>query len=93
MYSLTWPETKKAPIRNVMMNHILNLARSPRSAANTPSWQVTELRTKMVVLKAANGTFSSCCVWSAPDLGIHRSQGEIHREQCGEEHQLAKRAR
>ena len=30
----------------------------PRSAANTPSWQVSEDSTRIVVLTAANGTLS-----------------------------------
>ena len=31
----------------------------PRSAAKTPSWQVTDDSTRIVVLTAANGTLSS----------------------------------
>ncbi len=41
----------------------------PRSAANTPSWQVTEDSTRIVVLTVANGTFSSA-VFSAHSSGL-----------------------
>src|SRR4051794_4773817 len=36
----------------------------PRSAANTPSWQVTEESTRTVVLTEANGTFSFSVFWA-----------------------------
>ena len=39
-----------------MMNHLRIVLTSPRSAPNTPNWQVTELNTRMVVLTAAKGT-------------------------------------
>ena len=32
---------------------------SPRSAANTPNWQVNEEATRMIVTTSAYGTFSS----------------------------------
>ena len=41
----------------------------PRSAANTPSWQVTDDSTRIVVLTAANGTLS-CAVFSAHSSGL-----------------------
>ena len=41
------------------MNQNLSLSLSPRSAANTPSCAVTELKTKIVVLAAENGILSS----------------------------------
>ena len=41
----------------------------PRSAAKTPSWQVTEDSTRIVVLTVANGTFSSA-VLSAHSSGL-----------------------
>ena len=43
-----------------MMNQRRSRTTSPRSAANTPSWQVTLESTRMVVLTLANGMFSSC---------------------------------
>ncbi len=36
----------------------------PRSAANTPSWQVSDDSTRIVVLTDANGTFSSAVFWA-----------------------------
>ena len=36
----------------------------PRSAAKTPSWQVSEDSTRTVVLTAANGTSSSAVFWA-----------------------------
>src|SRR5438309_2975910 len=49
-----------------MMNVITNQRRSfftsPRSAAKTPSWQVSEESTRIVVLTDANGTFK-CWFW------------------------------
>ena len=36
----------------------------PRSAANTPIWQVSDDSTRIVVLTAANGTLSSSVFWS-----------------------------
>jgi hypothetical protein len=39
----------------------------PRSAAKTPSWQVTDDSTRIVVLTAAKGTLSSSV------LCVHRS--------------------
>ena len=60
----------------------------PRSAAKTPSWQVSEDSTRIVVLTVANGTlsFSVSC---GPQLGAHRADREVGREQGREEHQLA----
>ncbi len=49
---------KKVPIKNVMTNQRRSPLTSPRSAANTPSWQVTEDRTRTVVLTLAKGTLS-----------------------------------
>ena len=60
---------KIEPMTKVIANQNRNLSRSPRSAANTPIWQVTELSTRIVVLAAANGTFSSC-VSSAQISGL-----------------------
>jgi hypothetical protein len=42
-----------------MTNHFRKPFTSPRSAAKTPSWQVTDESTKIVVLKEANGMFRS----------------------------------
>ena len=39
----------------------------PRSAANTPSWQVSDESTRIVVFTAANGTSSRAVFW------LHRS--------------------
>ena len=36
----------------------------PRSAANTPSWQVSDDSTRTVVLTDANGMLSSAVFWS-----------------------------
>src|SRR3954451_16454847 len=36
----------------------------PRSAAKTPSWQVSEDSTRIVVLTAANGTLSFSVFWA-----------------------------
>ena len=44
----------------------------PRSAANTPNWQVTDDSTRIVVFAVANGTLSSSVSWA------HRS-GEMLR--------------
>ena len=45
-------------MRKVMMNQRRSPLTSPRSAANTPSWQVTEDRTRIVVLMLEKVTFS-----------------------------------
>src|SRR5688572_6903225 len=50
---------KKPPIRNVMTNQLRNRTTSPFSAANTPSWQVTEESTRTVVVSVENGMLSS----------------------------------
>ena len=47
-----------------MMNQRRRPLTSPRSAANTPSWQVTLDSTRTVVLMLANGMFSSCVSWA-----------------------------
>ena len=39
------------------MNQVRSFFTSPRSAAKTPSWQVREESTRIVVLVAENGTF------------------------------------
>jgi len=41
-----------------MVNHLRSFFTSPRSAAKTPSWQVTEDSTSTVVFNAENGIFS-----------------------------------
>ena len=41
------------------MYHKRNLNTSPRSAANTPNWQVNEDAIKMIVKVSAYGRFSS----------------------------------
>src|SRR4249919_2074968 len=51
-YSNTCPPMKKAPITNVMVNQRRRPLTSPRSAANTPSWQATDEETRTKVLKA-----------------------------------------
>ena len=72
-YSKTWPPMKNEPMKKVSTYHSRRpqprmLARPPvrftwpRSAANTPIWQVNELATRTLVLMIANGTFSSA-VW------------------------------
>src|SRR5438105_4353335 len=50
---------KVAPMTKVTTNHARSFLTSPRSAANTPSWQVRELSTRIVVLVAENGRFSA----------------------------------
>ena len=69
VYSTTCPETKIAPMMNVMMNQRRSLATSPRSAAKTPIWQVTELSTRIRVLVSANGMLRNC-VSSAQTSGF-----------------------
>ena len=61
----------------------------PRSAAKTPSWQVSDDSTRIVVLTAANGTFEQRGVLR-PQVGAHRPDREVRREQGREEHQLAR---
>ena len=61
----------------------------PRSAAKTPSWQVSEDSTRIVVLTGANGTFSSS-VFSAQRSGLTAADREVRREERREEHQLAR---
>src|SRR4051812_16452725 len=61
-YSLACPSTKASPITNVRKNHRRNECTSPRSAANTPIWQVTEDATRMIVKVSAYGTLS-CSEW------------------------------
>ncbi|CAB5040977.1 unannotated protein [freshwater metagenome] len=58
VYSVTWPAMNTEPMRKVMMNHMRSFRTSPRSAANTPSWQVTEESTSTMVLTVAKGMFS-----------------------------------
>src|SRR5262245_7555893 len=74
-YSVTWPAMKNAPIRYVSTNHSRmpqprtfstdpDRPTLPRSAANTPAWQVNDDATRTAVLTDENGTFSSsvdCC--------------------------------
>ena len=60
----------------------------PRSAAKTPSWQVTEDSTRIVVLTVANGTLSFA-VSCGPQVRADRADREVGREQRREEHQLA----
>src|SRR5436190_17316553 len=59
LYSYSWPPMKNDPIRNVITIQKRSRTTSPFSAANTPSWQVTEERTRTVVLSVENGMFSS----------------------------------
>src|SRR5690606_18159482 len=69
VYSKTWPPMKIAPMTKVTMNQDLSFFTSPRSAANTPSWQVTEESTRIVVFVSAKGRFraSACSFqYSAP---------------------------
>src|SRR5215208_3126401 len=79
-YSSACPPMNMAPMMYVRMNH----SRSPqppalsseplrltwpRSAANTPSWQVNDDSTRIVVLIDANGTLSRS-VFSAHMSGL-----------------------
>ena len=45
----TWPSTKIRPITKVSVNQRRSACTSPCSAANTPSWQVTEESTRITV--------------------------------------------
>src|SRR3954451_23651026 len=51
---------KIAPMMKVRMNQPRSFFTSPRSAANTPSWQVSEESTRIVVFVAEKGTLSAC---------------------------------
>src|SRR5204863_6085410 len=62
-YSLAWPSTKIRPITKVTANHRRSPYTSPRSAANTPNWQVTDDSTRMTVKTSAYG-ISRCSVCS-----------------------------
>ena len=48
-YSFAWPSTKASPIRKVIENQRRSPCTSPRSARNTPIWQVTEDATRITV--------------------------------------------
>src|SRR5438132_1127072 len=48
-YSLAWPSTKIRPRMNVKVNQRRSANTSPRSAANTPIWQVTDEETRISV--------------------------------------------
>src|SRR5690242_3051756 len=63
---------KNEPMMNVTTNHRRSLTTSPRSAANTPIWQVTDDSTRTVVLIAAKtsvrwlvASFQTCGPWTA----------------------------
>src|SRR2546430_17553528 len=55
-YSLTWPSRKIRPSTNVQANQRRSANTSPRSAANTPIWQVTEENTRNSVNGSAYQT-------------------------------------
>src|SRR3954468_8478879 len=60
---------KIAPMMKVMMNQPRSFFTSPRSAAKTPSWQVREESTRIVVFVAENGKFRLDAIsfqWSGP---------------------------
>src|SRR5689334_969001 len=48
-------------MKNVSVNHLRRAKTSPRSAANTPIWQVTDDSTRIVVKNTAYGTSSFTC--------------------------------
>src|SRR3954471_10395234 len=50
---------KIAPMMKVITNQERSFLTSPRSAAKTPSWQVREESTRIVVFVAENGKFSA----------------------------------
>ncbi len=58
-YSLAWPNTKIRPSSRLTAYHKRNLNTSPRSAANTPNWQVNDDEIRMIVKVSAYGRFSS----------------------------------
>src|SRR3954467_3569622 len=62
-YSLPWPSTNVRPITKVIVNQRRSANTSPFSAANTPSWQVTEDSTRMIVFGVGGGRVSgSVCL-------------------------------
>ena len=58
-YSLAWPSTKIVPITSVSRYQRRRPNTSPRSAANTPNWQVNDEATSTIVTTSAYGTLSS----------------------------------
>jgi len=52
-YSLTWPSTNSVPITRVTMYPPAQPEHVPRSAANTPYWQVNDEATRMIVTTSA----------------------------------------
>src|SRR5918992_1266067 len=65
-YSMACPAMKYAPIRKEITYQKRSLRTSPRSAANTPIWQVTLDRTRTVVLNPENNRLNSACGHSPP---------------------------
>src|SRR6266566_659492 len=58
-YSFAWPSTKARPSTKESRNHRRSPKTSPRSAANTPNWQVNDEETRISVTTSAYGTLSS----------------------------------
>src|SRR5581483_11851528 len=58
--------TNHRPIRKEITYHRRSLRTSPRSAANTPSWQVTLDSTRTIVLNESNGRLRCVCGHSPP---------------------------
>src|SRR3954447_21031230 len=69
MYSLTCPSTKNVPISRVSRYQRRSPNTSPRSAANTPNWQVNDEATSTIVTTSAYGTFSSVGSGGQPSVG------------------------
>src|SRR5690348_15618368 len=65
-YSFACPSTNVNPMTNVSANHRRSPCTSPRSARNTPSWQVIDESTRIVVNTRAYGisSFSVCTAHS-----------------------------
>src|SRR5690606_15582535 len=58
-YSETWPNRNTAPMNRVSRYQRRSPKTSPFSAANTPSWQVNDEATRMMVNGSAHGRLST----------------------------------
>ena len=52
-YSFAWPSTKNVPMTRVSRYQRRSPNTSPRSAANTPNWQVNDDATRTIVTTSA----------------------------------------
>src|SRR5919198_4074979 len=65
-YSIACPQMKYRPIRKEITYQSRSLRTSPRSAANTPIWQVTLDSTRTRVFCPENRRLNSACGHSPP---------------------------